>query len=97
MGLLLRNTCGRVRRIQLVDEMSSVDGTEQVVRAFNTVGASAPVSWAGMPLVDGEEYEYDVWVMPSSSDKLLGRRRDQLASDRRPRPRGKETRPALTL
>ena len=30
-------------RIQLVDEMSSVDGTEHVVRAFNAVGASAPV------------------------------------------------------
>jgi hypothetical protein len=30
-------------RVQLVEEMSSIEGTEQAVRAFNAVGASAPV------------------------------------------------------
>ena len=30
-------------RVQLVEEMSTIEGTEQVVRAFNAVGAAAPV------------------------------------------------------
>ena len=30
-------------RVRLVEEMSSVSGTEEVVRAFDAVGASAPV------------------------------------------------------
>lgn len=56
-------------RIRLVDEMSSVDGTEQIVRAFNAVGASAPVR-LGQPEKELVVEVVDRWAADVGADEL---------------------------
>ena len=71
-----RSRCGAARqdplsRVQLVDEMSSIDGTEQVVRAFNAVGASAPVR-LGRPETDVVVEVVDRWAADVGAEQLPG-------------------------
>ena len=56
-------------RVQLVDEMSSIDGAEHVVRAFNAVGASAPVR-LGQPEKELVVEVVDRWAADVGADEL---------------------------
>ena len=58
-------------RAQLVDEMSSIDGTERAVRAFNAVGASAPVR-LGHPEKDVLVQVIDRWAADVGDAQLPG-------------------------
>lgn len=74
-------------REQLVEEMSSLEGTEQVVRAFNAVGASAPVR-LGRPekelviqAIDRWAADVDVEQLPIGVWGLRGALVDDLAAE----------------
>ena len=70
-------------RVQLIDEMSSIDGTEQVVRAFNAVGASAPVR-LGRPEKELVVEVVDRWAADVGAEELPGgvwELRDALVED----------------
>ena len=56
-------------REQLVEEMTSLEGTEQVVRAFNAVGASAPVR-LGRPEKELLIETIDRWATDIDVDEL---------------------------
>ena len=58
-------------RVQLVEEMSSIDGAEQVVRAFNAVGASAPVR-LGQPEKELIVEVVDRWAADVGAEELPG-------------------------
>ena len=56
-------------REQLVEEMSSLEGTEQVVRAFDAVGASAPVR-LGRPEKELLIEAIDRWAADVGAEEL---------------------------
>jgi hypothetical protein len=58
-------------RVQLVEEMSSFEGAEEVVRAFNAVGASAPVR-LGRPEKELVIEVVDRWAADLGAEQLPG-------------------------
>ena len=56
-------------REQLIEELTSLEGTEHVVRAFNAVGASAPVR-LGRPEKELLIETIDRWATDTDVDEL---------------------------